>query len=63
MKDELVRSYPVQNRFHIGELVIDGHRFKKSLDSNDLALMAEFADDGEHIKRYWMEEIPFFAIG
>lgn len=62
VKDELVRSCPVQNRFHIGELVIDGHRFKKSLDSNDLVLMAEFADDGEHIKRYWMEEIPFLPL-
>lgn len=60
IRDELEQSCPVSNRYHIGELVIDGHSYNKSLGMRDIKLKAEFEDDGEHIKRYWIDN-PTFA--
>lgn len=47
----------VPKRYHIGQIVIDGHVYgKKQLDS-DIVLYGEFAADGIHIKRYWFENL------
>lgn len=54
---EAIRKNPsVVQRYHIEQMIIDGHILgDKQLDS-DIVLYAEFADDGKHIRRYWFED-------
>jgi hypothetical protein len=56
VKQELVNRNPLPERLHIGQVIIDGNILgEKKLDS-DIVLHAEFAEDGEHIKRFWIED-------
>lgn len=47
---------PVSQRYHIGEVVIDDHIMGDKQSNTDITIYAEFADDGEHIKKYWIED-------
>lgn len=55
----LQKSEPICNRYHVGEVTIDGHTMGECLNKNDIMLYAEFDSDGEHIKKFWVEDIYF----
>ncbi len=51
--------HPIPNRFHFRQMIIDNTPLKD--DENDLGLIlhAELDVDGQHIKRYWIEDLQF----
>lgn len=56
VKQELMKRTPVEQRLHIGQVIIDGHILGEKQLDEDIILNAEFADDGKHIKRFWIEK-------
>jgi hypothetical protein len=56
VKQELLDKNPLSERLHIGQVIIDGHILGEKQLNSDIVLHAEFADDGKHIKRFWIED-------
>lgn len=59
--DKLRTTSPVSQRYHIGQSVIDGHALGNKKFDSDITLYAEFASDGKHIKRYWIEDTGIYG--
>ncbi len=57
INDVLRKNSSIPQRYHIGQVVISGHIFGNKQSDSDITLYAEFADDGEHIKTYWIEDV------
>lgn len=57
INDVLRKNSSIPQRYHIGQVVISGHIFGNKQSDSDITLYAEFADDGEHIKTYWIENM------
>ena len=55
----LKNSEPVCNRYHVGEMIIDGHAMGAVENKQDIVLYAKFDSDGIHIKKYWVENMKF----
>lgn len=51
----------IPNRFHIRQMIIDNTPLKDDGNNLGLILHAEFDVDGQHIKRYWIENLQFNA--
>lgn len=48
---------PISNRFHICQMIIDNATLGANATALDIVLNAEFDADGEHIKRFWIENL------
>ena len=57
INDVLRKNSSIPQRYHIGQVVISGHIFGNKQSDSDITVYAEFADDGEHIKTYWIEDV------
>lgn len=55
----LRNSSKILNRFYIGKIIIDESVLGEGENISDIILHAEFETDGEHIKRYWIEDPSF----
>ena len=56
---KIIKSEPVCNRLHVGKMIINGQAMGECKNKRDIALYAKYDSDGEHIKKYWVEDIKF----